>query len=123
MPFLSTDILNYLHTSKRLVFNDLKAENILVFQSGRFSQTIKIADLEHAAVIGAKRDHVCSPYICPPELARAICHDEQVEVNAKEDVWAVGVMVLRLMGLKNPFELGEGEGGDETEGREAPGAA
>ena len=81
----------------------------MVFQSGRFSQTIKIADLEHAAVIGAKRDHVCSPYICPPELARAICDDEQVEVNAKEDVWAVGVMVLRLMGLKNPFELGEGE--------------
>ena len=103
------DILEYLHNSKRLAHNDVKIENLLVCESG-FSQKLKIADLENASTVGTPRQHKCTAYICPPELAKAICSEQSLLVKPSEDIWAVGVMVLRLMGNETPFALGHGDG-------------
>jgi serine/threonine protein kinase len=79
-------------------------ENVLVFQRG-MSQQLKIADFENASVFGTVRDEKVTPYICPPEVAAALCKGDtsQLKVSGAEDVWAVGVMVLRLLGLREPF--------------------
>eukprot|EP01043_Picozoa_sp_COSAG02_P039319 COSAG02_NODE_3096_length_7380_cov_36.086910_2_plen_796_part_00 len=102
------DILDYLHSSKKLAHNDVKLENLLVCESG-FSQKLKIADLENASIIGTPRGLKCTPYICSPELAQAICSEQSLQVKPSEDVWAVGVMVLRLLGHETPFALGDGD--------------
>ena len=102
------DILDYLHNSKKVVHNDVKIENLLVCESG-FSDKLKIADLENASPIGAPRSQKCTAYICPPELAQAICSKQSLRVKPSEDVWAIGVMVLRLMGHEAPFTLGNGD--------------
>ena len=69
------------------------------------SQQLKIADFENASVFGTVRDEKVTPYICPPEVAAALCKGDtsQLKVSGAEDVWAVGVMVLRLLGLREPF--------------------
>eukprot|EP01043_Picozoa_sp_COSAG02_P053145 COSAG02_NODE_5828_length_4008_cov_3.994372_2_plen_363_part_00 len=84
-------------------------ENCLVFQNG-MSQQIKLADFENASVFGTVRDEKVTPYICPPEVATAISMGDtsQLIVSGAEDVWAVGVMVLRLLGLRDPFSSGSG---------------
>jgi serine/threonine protein kinase len=91
----------------------LQIENCLIFQRG-MSQQIKIADFENAAVFGTTRSSAVTPYICPPEVAAAMCKGDtsQLIVSGTEDVWAVGVMVLRLLGLREPFSTVDTTAGD-----------
>lgn len=84
-------------------------ENLLVFQQG-MSQQVKLADFENASAFGDIRDDRVTPYICPPEVAAAICKGDttRLVVSGAEDIWAVGVMVLRLFGLRDPFSAASG---------------
>ena len=111
------DILDHLHHAKRMAHNDLKVENILMCPKDRYTDWLKIADMENASRLGDVRDSKCTAYICPPELAKAICDHQPCKVDPAEDVWAVGVMVLRLMGIERPFQLGDG---DDLESKLAP---
>ena len=93
-----------------MAHNDLKIENLLLSKKGLLQQ-LKVADFENAAKIGTVRDDRVTPYICPPEVAKALCegNGSQLRVRDSEDVWAVGVMVLRLMGIDEPFALSTGD--------------
>ncbi|KRZ03673.1 Aurora kinase A [Trichinella zimbabwensis] len=90
--------VQYLH-SKSIVHRDIKAENVLVDEN----DVVKLADFGLSAYLselseaGAK--HLCGTlnYLAP-EVLRRNGYDEKV------DLWAVGVLIYKLLVGKLPFD-------------------
>jgi serine/threonine protein kinase len=101
--------LQYLHTFHKLAHTDLKVENLLIYGEDR--DQLRICDMESAAKFGEPRGVRGTPYTCAPEVARHIVAGggSSLAVDAKEDIWALGVTVLYLLTGQSPFKLGPGD--------------
>ena len=102
-------ILAYLHETHEVAHNDLKVENLLVFQSG-IQQQLKIGDLDSCQAFGEPQAKEATPYICSPELAQHIRGQlDSLIVSEKTDIWALGVTALYLKTGKMPFTVADAE--------------
>lgn len=85
----------HLHSRKRIVFRDLKPENLLLTDKGR----VKLTDMGLAKVIHGKSYTTCgTPDYFAPELIASKGHGNAV------DWWTLGVLTFELMSGHPPFE-------------------
>lgn len=87
----------YLH-GKKIVFRDLKPENVLLTEEGR----VKLADMGLAKVLKGRTYTVCgTPDYFAPEVLKGRGHSFAV------DWWGLGVMTYELMVGHTPFEAAD----------------
>jgi cGMP-dependent protein kinase len=84
----------HLH-DKKIIFRDLKPENLLLTEEGR----IKLTDMGLAKVVVGKTYTTCgTPDYFAPELIASIGHTHAV------DWWTLGILTFELMSGHPPFE-------------------
>lgn len=90
----TTFAFEHLH-SKKIVFRDLKSENLLLTQEGK----VKLTDMGLAKVSPGKTYTTCgTPDYFAPELINASGHTFSL------DWWTLGVLTFELMAGNPPFE-------------------
>lgn len=91
-------VLYYLHQSN-YTYNDLKGENILLAE-GRSSVDVRFIDFEFSKNITKQNNSLLSgtPHYLSPEILR----NEPVDI--KTDLYALGVLLYRMMYGSFPFE-------------------
>jgi tRNA A-37 threonylcarbamoyl transferase component Bud32 len=92
--------------AKEIVHRDLKPENVLLLARGDDRDFVKVLDFgvaKMAGVTGAPSTRtgtaVGTPYYMAPEQLR-----DSSSVDARADVWALGVMLYRALAGRLPFE-------------------
>ncbi|XP_076373131.1 serine/threonine-protein kinase meng-po-like [Tachypleus tridentatus] len=96
-----TSALEFMH-SKDLVHRDVRAENILVFQSN-FTK-VKLTDFgltRRSGTLVKKRDS--SLPTCPPEIWEAV-HLEGYIVETGSDVWQMGMLIFVTLLARLPWQ-------------------
>jgi cGMP-dependent protein kinase len=84
----------HLH-SKKIVFRDLKPENLLLNDEGH----TKLTDMGLAKVVAGKTNTTCgTPDYFAPELVKSLGHNHAV------DWWTLGILTFELLSGHPPFE-------------------
>jgi len=90
---------------KGIVHRDLKADNVFLIRDERLGERVKILDFGISKVIGPGSTELTqsgavigTPHYMAPEQARG-----DSDVDARIDVWALGVMIYQMLTGEFPF--------------------
>jgi len=94
--YISGTVYSFEHLhEKKIIFRDLKPENLLLTDEGR----IKLTDMGLAKVVVGKTYTTCgTPDYFAPELIASVGHTHAV------DWWTLGILTFELMAGHPPFE-------------------
>nr|CCA30012.1 unnamed protein product [Neospora caninum Liverpool]CEL71225.1 TPA: hypothetical protein BN1204_068890 [Neospora caninum Liverpool] len=88
---------------KGVSHNDLKLENVLLSADGQ----VAIGDFGLSSSLGSVSQVLGTPVYMDPETAESCLRQEEVDVVATRDAWALGILLFTLWCGVLPFGLGQ----------------
>merc|ERR1712137_219187 len=110
--------VHYLHSQRpKIVHKDLKSENVLL----DLNCNVKLCDFADAEEIDTHtKCYTATTWLWgPPELVLNFVTGTKIKMNEKVDIWAIGCIILEILGHKTPFyeiiERNNKDGGSDTQ--------